>query len=348
MNQRPPPPITTPIKLGPTFRIWPPVVLAPMSGVTNYPYRKICYGFGAGLCVSEMVSAKGILEGHRRTWRLACFGEDEHPRSVQIFGNDPRVMSESTRRLIGELGVEHVDINFGCPVHKLARKGMGVAVMADLDNCRRVVQSVVAAADPVPVTIKTRLGLDEDTMTFFDAGRIAEDAGCAWITLHGRTAEQKYSGRARWERIAELKEALSIPVLGNGDIFCAEDARVRMEQSGVDGVVIGRGCLGNPWLFRELHALFEGQPSPPRPSQEEVVAIVREHYRLLCVHFKTLPREAMLRMRKLGSWYAGGFRGAAELRRRFQTVETEEDLEHLLALWLEMLPGEEQNSLKGA
>ena len=323
-----------PLRLGPSLRVWPPVVLAPMAGVTNYPFRKICYRFGAGLCVSEMVSARGILEGHRGTWRLAHFGASERPRSIQIFGCDPVAMGESARRLRDELGVDHIDINFGCPVAKLTRKGMGAATPEDRENCRAVVRAVVRAADPVPVTVKVRLGLDEHRLTFLEVGQIAADEGCAWITVHGRTARQMYSGKARWEPIGQLRERLSIPVLGNGDIFRAEDALRRMDETGVDGVAIGRGCLGNPWLFRDLACAFEGREIPGPPPQEEVVAVVREHFHLLREHFREHDRQAILRMRKFGAWYASGFPGAAEFRRRFQRVDSEEDLEEILGAWL--------------
>lgn len=324
-----------PLALTDRLKIWPPVVLAPMAGVTSYPFRKICNRYGAGLSVSEMVSSRGILDGHRGTWKLVHFGENERPRSIQIFGCDARAMGEAARRLREELDVDHIDINFGCPVPKLTRKGMGAAVPADPENCRLVVRAVVRAADPVPVTIKVRLGLDDGRMTYRDAGRIAQEEGCRWITVHGRTARQMYSGRARWDRIRELKESLSIPVLGNGDIFRAEDALGRLEETDVDGVVIGRGCLGNPWLFRDLRCAFEGRGIPPRPRAEEVVAVVREHFQLLRGHFSESDREAILRMRKFGAWYASGFRGAAEFRRRFQRIESESDFEAILEAWLE-------------
>ena len=328
-----------PLQLGPALAIWPPVVLAPMAGVTSYPFRRICRRHGAGLCVSEMVSSRGILDRHRATWRLVQFGAEERPRSIQIFGCDPHAMGEAARRLRDELEVDHIDINFGCPVRKLVRKGMGAAVPANPEICRSVVRAVVRGADPVPVTIKVRLGLDEERLTFRDAGRIAEDEGCRWIAVHGRTARQMYSGRARWDLIGELKASLSIPVLGNGDVFRADDALRRMEETGVDGVVIGRGCLGNPWLFRELCCAFEGAPAPPRPSQEEVVDVVREHFALLRNHFAESDREAILRMRKLGAWYVSGFENAAAFRRRFQTIESESDLEALFADWLEAANG---------
>jgi nifR3 family TIM-barrel protein len=321
-----------PIPLGPRIRIWPPVVLAPMAGVTNYPYRRICREQGAGLCVSEMISSRGVLEGGQKTWRLAWFGPDERPRSIQIFGCKPHEMAESARILRGELGVDHVDINFGCPVKKITKRGMGAAAFLDLDNCRRLVRDVVRAVDPIPVTIKVRVGMDEDRLTFREAGRIAEGEGCAYIALHGRTAQQMYSGKARWELIGELKEALTIPVLGNGDIFAAPDAFRMMEKTGCDGVVIGRGCLGNPWLFKHLKMLFDGEGIPQRPSLVELVRLIREHYQLLLDHNSDCPKLAALQLRKFGSWYVRGIRGSSQLRAAFQHLETREDLERILEL----------------
>lgn len=320
----------SPIPLGPKIRIWPPVVLAPMAGVTNYPYRKICKDHGAGLCVSEMVSSRGILAGHDRTWKLAQFGADERPRSIQIFGCDPAAMGESAQRLRDELDVDHIDINFGCPVPKIIKKGMGAAAVVDAANFRRVVGAVVKAADPVPVTIKVRIGMSDDLVTFREAGRVAEGEGCAYIALHGRTARQMYSGKARWESIRELKEQVRIPVLGNGDIFEAPDAIRMMRETGCDGVVIGRGCLGNPWLFRNLKRLFEGDGEPDRPGITELVSIVREHFRLLLSHYDQTPRAAALMMRKFGTWYVRGLTGATTLRTRFMAIETQEDLEAIL------------------
>jgi len=310
--------------------VWPPVVLAPMAGVTNYPYRKICRDHGAGLCVSEMVSSRGILCGHDRTWKLAQFGADERPRSIQIFGCDAEAMAESARILKGELDVDHIDINFGCPVPKVTRKGMGAAAAEDPENFRRVVHEVVRAADPVPVTIKVRLGMDSSRLTFRETGKVAEGEGCAWIALHGRTARQMYSGKARWDLIGELKASVGLPVLGNGDIFEAPDALRMMEETGCDGVVIGRGCLGNPWLFRNLKLLFDGTGRPERPSIESLVAVIREHFDLLAAHYGDSIRSAGLMMRKFGTWYARGLAEATALRRAFQTIETREDLDAIL------------------
>ena len=326
----PPTPETRPIALGSKIRIWPPVVLAPMAGVTNYPYRKLCAEFGAGLCVSEMISSRGVLEGGRKTWRLAQFGPEERPRSIQLFGTDPHDMGEAARVVKGELDVDHVDINFGCPVRKVTRKGMGAAALLDLENTRRVVGAVVQAVAPTPVTIKVRVGMDEERITFLEAGRIAEGEGCAYIALHGRTAQQMYSGQARWELIGALKEAIGLPVLGNGDIFAAPDALLMMEQTGCDGVVIGRGCLGNPWLFRDLKRVFTGSGTPALPTIEELVATMRRHHDLLLAQNHEYPRLAILQLRKLVAWYVRGLRDSSQLRNLSQKMETSTDFHEVL------------------
>ncbi len=325
-----------PLGLGDKISIWPPVVLAPMAGVTNYPYRRICSEHGAGLCVAEMVSSRGILEGSRKTWHLAHFGEEERPRSIQIFGCDPGAMGDSARKLREELDVDHIDINFGCPVQKLVRKGMGAAAVLDAKNFRRVVAEVVRGAGDVPVTIKVRIGLDEERHTYLEAGRVAEGEGCAWIALHARTAAQMYSGAARWEHIARLKSAVSIPVLGNGDIFEAPDALEMMAETGCDGVVIGRGCLGNPWLFRNLERVFTRSSLPERPKVPEIVRVIREHFDLLTEHNHDCPKIAALQMRKFGTWYIKGIQGAASLRTEFQRIQTKTELEGILERVVEL------------
>ena len=316
-----------PLRIGPWLRIWPPVILAPMAGVTNWPYRKICRDFGAGLCVTEMVSARAILEDNRRTQEIAGFGPGESPRSIQLVGADPAVMAEGIRRVLP--GIDHIDLNFGCPVPKVTRKGAGAAAPVDPDNFRALVRAAVRAAEPVPVTVKLRLGLDEDRFTFREAARIAEGEGCAAVGLHARTVAQMYSGKARWEYIRELKGLVSIPVLGNGDVFHASDAFRLLDSTGCDGVIIGRGCLGNPWLFADLKRLFEGNGVPAPPTLEEVVRVIRLHYSLLRSHF-ALPRAADMFIRKFGTWYARGLENAAAIRREFQKIDGPEDLERIL------------------
>ena len=320
-----------PLKIGGKLQIWPPVVLAPMAGVTNYPYRKICRDLGAGLCITEMVSARALLEDNWKTAEIAEFGPEESPRSLQVFGADPEVMGEAVRRVRDRMDLDHVDINFGCPVPKVTKKGAGAAIPANPRLCRDVVRATVKAADPIPVSIKVRLGLDEDRFTFRDAAHIAEGEGCAYVAMHARTVKQMYSGKARWDYIRELKEAVTIPVLGNGDVFRAEDAIRLMEETGCDGVVIGRGCLGNPWLFDDLKRVFEGTGRAAPPSVDDLIGMVRLHYGLLREHFSE-PRAADLAMRKFGTWYARGLRNATSIRRLFQSIEGPPDLERVLGL----------------
>ncbi|HEX9259340.1 MAG TPA: tRNA dihydrouridine synthase DusB, partial [Acidimicrobiales bacterium] len=231
----------------------PPVVLAPMAGVTNAPFRALCRRFGAGLYVSEMVLAAAVVHGNAKTARMTSFAPDESPRSIQLYGTDPDVVAAAASRLVDEAGVDHIDLNFGCPMPKVTRRGGGAAVPAKPRLLRRIVAAAVRAAGPVPVTMKFRVGLHEGLTTYVEAGRIGEGEGCAAVALHARTAEQCYSGRASWRAIASLKEAVTtIPVLGNGDIWVADDALAMLAATGADGVVVGRGCLGRPWLFRDL------------------------------------------------------------------------------------------------
>src|SRR4051812_24090659 len=234
-----------PLAIGP-LRVWPPVVLAPMAGVTNAPFRRLCRRYGAGLYVSEMVNARGLVEGGAKSWQLAAFDEDESPRSIQLYGTDPAAMGAAVRRLVDEAGVDHIDLNFGCPVRRVTRHGGGAALPLKPRLFAAVVGATVAAAGPVPVTVKMRLGVDDGLLTYLDAGRAAEDAGAAAIALHARTAAQLYSGRADWSAIARLKAACRVPVLGNGDVWQADDAIRLLRETGADGVVIGRGASVDP------------------------------------------------------------------------------------------------------
>ena len=254
------------IDIGP-LSVWPPVVLAPMAGVTNWPFRRICRRFGAGLYVSEMVTARPLVEGRAKTLMLAEFGQDESPRSLQLYGVDPHYVGEAVKWLVGEGRVDHIDMNFGCPVPKVTRKGGGSAIPAKPRLLAKIVRAAVQNAGEIPITIKFRIGIDETLPTYEDAGRIAEQEGCAAVALHARTAAQLYDGEAQWDAIARLKKHVrTIPVLGNGDIWEAHDALRMMRSTGCDGVVIGRGCLGRPWLFRDLADVFEGRE--PQNSAE--------------------------------------------------------------------------------
>lgn len=316
-----------PVRIG-EMRVWPPVVLAPMAGVTNYPFRSVCREFGAGLYVSEMINARPLVDGREKTLKLADFGPDESPRSMQLYGTDPYYVSEAVKRLVEEARIDHLDMNFGCPVPKVTRKGGGAAIPLKPNLLRKIVRAAVSNAKDVPVTIKFRMGINLDYLTYLAAGRVAEDEGCAAVGLHARTAAQLYHGHADWQAIGELKGSLTIPVLGNGDIWEAEDALRMMRQTGCDGVIVGRGCLGRPWLFRDLADVFDGrEPSDP-PVFSDVLEIMFAHARKLCGWFG--ERMAMHSFRKHASWYTKGFRMTSEQRAGLMRVETVADLEVLL------------------
>jgi len=308
-----------------------PVVLAPMAGVTNAAYRRLCAEQGAGLYVCEMITSRGIVERDEHTMRMLVFDEVERTRSVQLYGTDPVYMGKAAEILCAEHGVDHVDLNFGCPVPKVTRKGGGGALPWKRGLLGEILESVVAACTPydVPVTMKTRLGLDRDHLTYADAGRIAQESGCAAIALHGRTVEQSYSGEADWVPIGELVAALDIPVLGNGDVWEADDALRMVATTGAAGVVVGRGCLGRPWLFADLAAAFTGAPRPPLPTLGEVAAMMRRHAELLSGLMG--EERGCVELRKHVSWYLKGFPAGGELRRSLATVSSLAALDGLLA-----------------
>mgnify|MGYP001818625608 FL=1 len=317
-----------PVEIAP-LSVWPPVVLAPMAGVTNWPFRAVCRRFGAGLYVSEMVTARPLVEGRAKTLMLAEFGEEETPRSLQLYGVDPYYVGEAVKWLVGEGHVDHIDMNFGCPVPKVTRKGGGSAIPAKPRLLANIVRAAVGNAGEIPVTIKFRMGISEELLTYEDAGRIGEDEGCKAVALHARTAAQLYDGEAQWDAIARLKHVVrEIPVLGNGDIWEAHDALRMMRETGCDGVVIGRGCLGRPWLFRDLADVFDGREPKDPPSFGEIADIALEHARLLSEWAG--EASAMRMFRRHSSWYTKGFRGSAKLRARLMRVTTLAELEAIL------------------
>jgi nifR3 family TIM-barrel protein len=310
----------------------PPVVLAPMAGITNAAFRRLCreQSYGNGLYVCEMITSRGVVEGDRKTISMLQFDPGERIRSVQLYGVDPAIMARATEILITEFAVDHVDLNFGCPVPKVTRKGGGAALPYKRDRLESILRATVDAADRygVPVTIKTRIGIDDHHHTFLDAGRIAEQAGCAAIALHGRTAQQYYGGHADWEAIARLKASVSIPVLGNGDIWEAADALTMINETGADGVVIGRGCLGRPWLFRDLADAFAGRATKTLPSLGEVAQMVRRHGELLAS--LSDERGGLIELRKHMAWYFKGFPVGGDLRRALASVSSFPELDGLL------------------
>ena len=307
-----------------------PVVLAPMAGVTNAAYRQLCREQGAGLYVCEMITSRGLVVGDPKTHAMLQFDPGEATRSVQLYGVDPGVMAEAARILARDFAVAHIDLNFGCPVPKVTRKGGGGVLPYKRDRLRAIVRETVRAADEfgVPVTIKTRIGIDDEHETFLDAGRIAQEEGAAAIALHGRTVAQAYSGEADWSRIAELVAAVDIPVLGNGDIWEAEDALRMMDETGCAGVVVGRGCLGRPWLFGDLAAAFAGEELRHRPTLGEVGRMLTRHAELLTGYVG--ERHALTDLRKHMAWYFKGY-PVGELRRRFAMVSTLDELRALVA-----------------
>ena len=322
--------IPTSLTLG-SLEVSTPVVLAPMAGITNAAYRRLCAEHGAGLYVCEMITSRGLVERDATTMSMLVFDELETTRSVQLYGTDPTYVAQATKILCEEYGVAHVDLNFGCPVPKVTRKGGGGALPWKRGLLGRILEGAVAAAAPydVPVTIKTRKGLDEDHLTYLDAGRIAQETGCAAIALHGRTVAQAYSGVADWEAIAALVDHVDIPVLGNGDIWEASDALAMIEQTGAAGVVVGRGCLGRPWIFRDLAAAFSGTPVATLPSLGEVASMMRRHAELLCEHMG--EERGCREFRKHVSWYLKGFGAGGEMRRSLGLVDSLSSLDDLLA-----------------
>lgn len=316
-----------PLQVG-RLAVWPPVVLAPMAGVTNYPFRSICREFGAGLYVSEMVAARPLADGRGKTMKLADFGPGESPRSLQLYGVDPHYVGEAVRRLVGEGRVDHIDMNFGCPVPKVTGKGGGAAIPLKANLLRNIVRAAVHSAGNIPVTIKFRLGIDAARLTFLTAGRIAEAEGCAAVGLHARTAAQLYDGQARWDAIAELKQAVGIPVLGNGDIWEAEDALRMIRSTGCDGVIVGRGCLGRPWLFRDLADVFEGQEPENPPDYGDVADVMLRHAARLVEWWG--ERLAMRSFRRHAAWYTKGFPGSAESRTRLVRVTSLDELREIM------------------
>jgi len=311
----------------------PPVVLAPMAGITNRAFRRLCREAGAGLYVSEMVTSRALVERNAATLDMVRFEDDEQPRSVQLYGVDPNVMAGAVRILVNDTGVDHIDMNFGCPVPKVTRKGGGSALPWKQDLFRDIVRAAVrAAGGRVPVTVKMRMGIDADHLTYLRAGEIAAQEGVSWVALHGRTAAQMYGGQADWSAIARLKEHLSpmqTPVLGNGDIWTAQDALRMMDVTGADGVVVGRGCLGRPWLFGQLAAAFAGHSIPADPGLADVIEILRRHAQLLCADYGEV--KGCRDIRKHMAWYLKGFSVRQPVRAALGNVGSLADLDALLA-----------------
>lgn len=324
----------TQLQIGP-HTVQPPVVLAPMAGITNAPFRTLCREFsgGKGLFVSEMITTRALVERDAKTMRLIHFDSTEKPRSIQLYGVDPVTVGKAVRMIVDEDLADHIDLNFGCPVPKVTRKGGGSALPYKRNLLRAILREAVTGAGPLPVTMKMRKGIDDDHITYLDAGRIAVEEGVTAIALHGRTAAQHYGGTADWDAIARLKETVpEIPVLGNGDIWSAEDAVRMMDRTGCDGVVVGRGCLGRPWLFGDLVAAFapDGGAGSARPTLKEVAAVMRRHAELL-VEWLEDEERGVIDFRKHVAWYTKGFSVGSEMRKRLAITSSLAELDDLLA-----------------
>ncbi|HET7531369.1 MAG TPA: tRNA dihydrouridine synthase DusB [Mycobacteriales bacterium] len=316
------------MKIGP-IEVDPPIVLAPMAGVTNAAFRRLCASYGDGLYVTEMVSSRALVERNTKTLHMMAREPRVSLHSVQLSGVDPAVVGAAVRIAVEEFGADHVDLNMGCPVPKVTRLGGGAALPVHRTLLRDIVRAAVRAAGVVPVTLKMRKGVDDATLTYLDAGRIAASEGVAAVSLHARTAEQLYSGAADWSAIGELKRAVtSIPVLGNGDVWAATDGVRMMETTGCDGVVVGRGCLGRPWLFRDLADAFAGRPVAAAPTLGQVIDVMRRHVRML-VELKDDELRGCADFRKHVGWYLTGYAAGPERRRRMAQASSLDELDGL-------------------
>ena len=337
-------PVLPPLRIG-RHVIESPVVLAPMAGITNRAFRRLCREYGSqgtelggasgatSLYVSEMITSRALVERTPESMRLIEHDPDEHPRSIQLYSVDPATARAAARMLVQEDRADHIDLNFGCPVPKVTRKGGGSALPWKRDLFRAIVGAVVeeGAKGDVPVTVKMRKGIDDDHLTYLDAGLAAQEEGVAAVALHGRTAAQAYSGTADWSAIRMLKETVTqVPVLGNGDIWSAEDALRMVAETGCDGVVVGRGCLGRPWLFTDLAAAFAGSTVRVRPTLGEVTATLRTHTEYLVDFYAGDEERACRDIRKHIAWYLKGFPAGSTVRNSLALVDSLAALDDLI------------------
>ncbi|MDX8390621.1 MAG: tRNA dihydrouridine synthase DusB [Mariprofundaceae bacterium] len=296
----------------------PPLVLAPMAGITDLPFRRICRRFGIGLVVTEMIASRAVEQERERTIRMAELDADEHPVSIQIAGSDVIYMQEAARWAVAH-GADFVDINMGCPVKKICKQLAGSAMLKDEKLVARILEAVVAAV-PVPVTLKIRTGWDEKSKNMARIARIAEESGVAMLTIHGRTRSQMFHGHANWDDIGCAKSVVSIPVVGNGDIVDAASATAMIKASNCDGVMVGRAVQGNPWVLAEVRAALDNKPPPAKPSAEERWSTIQDHLHFLHTHHGEQCASKMAR--KHVAWYSKGVRGSAEFRSFFQRLDT--------------------------
>jgi len=344
--------VTAPL---PTLQIGPialdvPVVLAPMAGITNTAFRRLCREYGAGLYVSEMITSRALVERTPESMRLIKHHESETTRSIQLYGVDPKTVAEAVTMLVAEDRADHIDLNFGCPVPKVTRKGGGAALPWKQDLFRGIVEGAVKAAGDIPLTIKMRKGIDDEHLTYLEAAKAAEGAGVASIALHARTAADFYSGKADWSAIAKLKDTISgVPILGNGDIWSAHDAVRMVAETGCDGVVVGRGCLGRPWLFGDLAAAFRGEELQAQPTLGEAAHAYRRHAQLLIEFYDGEEARACRDMRKHVAWYFKGYPVGGETRAALAMSSSVQEIDDLIATldFDQPYPGREAEGPRG-
>ncbi|RIY20876.1 tRNA dihydrouridine synthase DusB [Gardnerella vaginalis] len=318
-----------PVDLG-KIHIATPVVLSPMAGITNWPFRVICREYGPdGLYVAEMITARALVARNPKALRLCRFAPNEKVRSLQLYGVDPSIVELAARIVVDENMADHVDLNFGCPVPKVTRRGGGSALPWKTDLLQEILHRVVSVCDPagIPVTAKFRVGIDENHETFMQAGHIAQEEGCAAVTLHARTTAEYYGGHSDWSRIAELVDALDIPVFGNGDIWGADDALAMFKETGCAGVAIGRGCQGRPWIFADIRSACNGSNDRVNPSLGQVCKVILRHLELLVEFYDGDERMAVHDLRKHIAWYLKGFSVGGGTRKSFMECESIEDVQ---------------------
>ena len=321
-----------PVDLG-KVHIATPVVLSPMAGITNWPFRVICREFGPdGLYVAEMITARALVARNPKALRLCRFAPSEKVRSLQLYGVNPSIVELAARIVVDENMADHVDLNFGCPVPKVTRRGGGSALPWKTDLLQEILHRVVSVCEPagIPVTAKFRVGIDEDHETFMQAGHIAQEEGCTAVTLHARTTAEYYGGHSDWQRIGELVEALNIPVFGNGDIWGAEDALAMFKETGCAGVAIGRGCQGRPWIFADIRNACEGSSERVNPTLAEVGSVILRHLELLVEFYDGDERMAVHDLRKHIAWYLKGFPVGGGTRKNFMECESIDDVKRNL------------------